>query len=383
MQDLGGMQADLAATLRPLEQARHLPGYFYSSPEIYALEKERIFQKDWLCVARAEEIENPGDYMALRIAGEPLLLVRNKAGEVRALANVCAHRGVEVAVGSGNTMRFSCPYHGWSYDLDGKLTGAAFMAESESFDKGARLQPIRAGVWDGWIFVNFDAQAEPLESFVAEVEREFGWLRQGSLRLAAKFDYELDCNWKLLVENFHDIYHVKVLHAKTFGKHARRAEDYPFNVRRRGGFSAFHASAPMNPEGRTLFRKMAVMADKPDEYAATCHLAPNFSMFVRIDGVFHLTSWPVGPDRSRFICYFLFPPEFQADADYPAKVARYAEFFKQSLLEDQAMVRSLQAAMSSKNFRPGPFSRLETAVYNSIRYYVERMFVTREEVQVQ
>jgi Rieske 2Fe-2S family protein len=338
------------------------------------MEKEKIFMKDWLCVARVEEIEKPGDYMTFRIAGEPLIVVRNRAGELKALANVCAHRGVEVASGQGNVMRFSCPYHGWQYDLDGKLTGAAFMAESEVFQRDCSLPQVKLGVWAGWIFVNFDPAAEPLQDFISEVDREFGFVRQEDCRLAAKFDYELDCNWKLLVENFLDIYHVKVLHSKTFGKHARRAEDYPFNIQRRGGFSAFHASAPMNPDGRTLFRKRDILAEQPDDFAASCHLAPNFSMFVRSDNVFHLTTWPIAPNRSRFIAYFLFPKEFADDPQYAAKVQVYADFFKKSLLEDQDMVRSLQGAMGSRNFRPGPFSKLESAVYNSISHYLERMF---------
>ena len=111
----------LGETLAPLGKARHAPGYLYGSPEIFAIEKEKIFLREWLCMARAEEIAVRGDYMTFRVMGEPLIVTRNNQDEVRAFANVCAHRGVEVASGAGNTQEFSCPYHRWLYDLDGKL----------------------------------------------------------------------------------------------------------------------------------------------------------------------------------------------------------------------------------------------------------------------
>ena len=146
-------------TRQPLHSARHLPGYVYTSPEILALEKEKIFMRDWLCMGRVEEIENPGDYMTFRVLGEPLIIARNEKGEINAFANVCRHRGVEVASGSGNLKEFSCPYHGWTYDLEGRLVGAPYMKEAEGFDpKSCRLSPLKCDTWAGWIFVNFDSE---------------------------------------------------------------------------------------------------------------------------------------------------------------------------------------------------------------------------------
>ena len=143
-------------TKAPIARARHVPGYIYDSPEVFELEKEKIFMKDWLCVARVEEVEKPGDFMTFRIMGEPVVVTRDHDGHLNAFFNICAHRGVEVASGEGNTKEFMCPYHGWSYDLNGKLTGAAFMQEAETFEPTTcRLPALRLGVWAGWIILAY------------------------------------------------------------------------------------------------------------------------------------------------------------------------------------------------------------------------------------
>ena len=137
-----GLSSGLDNMKVPLNQSRHLPGHIYTSPEILALEKERVFMKDWLCMGRVEEIENPGDYMTFRVVGEPVIVVRNEAGDINAMSNVCRHRGVEVVSGEGNLKEFSCPYHGWTYDLRGQLIGAPYMKEAEGFDpQTCRLHP--------------------------------------------------------------------------------------------------------------------------------------------------------------------------------------------------------------------------------------------------
>ena len=131
---------DFSKTRQDLLHARHLPGEFYTSPEIFQKEIEQIFMKDWLCVGRVEQYAKPGDYRALRIAGEPVLVCKDKSGGLHAFANVCQHRGVEVIRGAGNTQEFRCPYHGWTYGLNGELTGAPYSAEVTAFDwKSCRL----------------------------------------------------------------------------------------------------------------------------------------------------------------------------------------------------------------------------------------------------
>lgn len=358
----------------PLAQASHLPGTIYVSPQVYAREKEKIFMKDWLCVARAEEVERPGDYMTLRVLDEPVVLARAADGRLHSFANVCAHRGVEVASGRGNARHFSCPYHGWAYDLAGKLTGAAFMKDTANFDFAAcRLPPIAIGEWRGWVFVNFDPAAEPLAAFVADYEEDFGLLNMETCRLAFKTEVEIECNWKLVVENLTDIYHSEVLHKKTFGGHIK-TEEIKSALKRCGGNSAFYGAAPHNPEARAYFGKMPWLADRPESFARSGFLAPNFDMFCRIDEVHPVVSWPLSPTRTKIVLYQLFPETAFAHADFAQKAPLYRDYMLRIVEEDRGMIESLQSAMSTRHYRPGRMSHLERGIHNIIGYYLERMF---------
>jgi len=156
-------EVDPAGTRVALDQATHAPGAIYASPEIFRREVAEYFKREWLYVGRVEELAEPGDFMALRLVGEPVLLSRDRDGGLHANYNMCFHRGVEVAYGSGNLKAFSCPYHGWVYGLDGQLKGAAYMTETKDFDVAdCALTPLRLDVWRGNIFINFDPDAKPL-----------------------------------------------------------------------------------------------------------------------------------------------------------------------------------------------------------------------------
>lgn len=367
------MAAGIARTRDTLHKARHLPGHIYTSPDIYRLEKEKIFMRDWLCVGRMEEVGNPGDYMALRIMDEPIIVARDDSGRVNAFANVCKHRGVEVVSGSGNTREFSCPYHAWLYDLQGRLIGAPYMKEAEDFVPGnCRLTPLGFDEWRGWMFVNFDPDAAPLAEFAAEYEAEFAFLHHEKMRLATKHVVGLDCNWKLFVENLQDFYHVQVLHRDTFGGHID-IEEFVFNVKEKGGFSSFYDAAPDTPDSVSLVGKMPWLSDKPMSFAYTGFLAPNFHMFGRIDESHPMVIWPLAPDRTQVIVYHVFPAEHFEQPDFEAKAKVYHDFLAKVVEEDREMVNSLQRGMNSRLFEPGPLSRMEVNLHSLLNYYLDRM----------
>ena len=364
----------LDPTRQPVSKARHLPGYVYTSPEVYALEKEKIFMKDWLCVARAEEIENPGDFMTHDVMGDPIVIARDEDGKLNAFSNLCRHRGVEVAQGCGNTKEFSCPYHGWLYDLKGRLTGAPYMKETEGFDpKTCRLKPLLIDVWAGWVFVNFDLAAKPLAEFVAPFEKAFGFIKMEDLRVAERLVYDLECNWKLVAENLLDIYHAQTVHAGTFGGHIN-PEHFPLELVERGGNSVFYDAAPHTLSGKPLFGRMPQLDGKPDSFGGTGFMAPNMHLFARIENMRPCIHWPLSPTRTRLIYYNLFPAEFFARPDFADGLARYHEYYTEVVEEDAAMMQSLQRAMSTKAFVPGPMSYLERAVHNAMTYNLERVF---------
>src|SRR4051812_16670154 len=147
---------ELKQTRAPVTEAKHLPAYYYTSPEIFELEKQKLFYKDWLIVGRVEEFPNPGDYKAFELVDEPVVVCRNAKGELKAFANVCRHRGVAVAIGSGNAKEFLCPYHAWVYDLDGALVSPSRPRGIKVGPETRQLPPIRLETWGGFVFINFD-----------------------------------------------------------------------------------------------------------------------------------------------------------------------------------------------------------------------------------
>ena len=366
---------DFASTRAPLHEARHLPPHLYVSAELYQREKEEIFMRDWVCVARVEEIENPGDYMTRRIIDESVIVARNAEGEINAFANVCRHRGAEVAAGSGNLVEFSCPYHGWLYDLDGKLVGAPYMKQAEGFDPAScRLPSLGCEIWAGWVFVNFDAQAVRLADFAARYDQSFGMLQQENCRLGDKFARDVDCNWKFVNENLQDVYHFQTLHANTFGEHVT-AESFTYDLdETTGGVAAFYPAAPTTFDGKSRFGKMPWMEEHPMSFARMGFMMPTMHNFARVDMVIACLVWPLGPSKTRMEWYSLFPTEHHKQPNFAEKVKDYHDLLTMVVEEDQDMVASLQRNMGSAKFVSGRMSLYETTVHHMINGYLDRMF---------
>ena len=364
----------LEAMRGPLERAHHVPGYIYSSPEVFQIEKERIFMKQWLCVAREEKFETAGAYTTFRIMGEPVLVVRDADGSLRAFANICAHRGVEVASGEGTAKEFMCPYHGWTYGLGGKLTGAAFMTGADGFDPATcRLPPLRLDIWAGWVFVCFDDDAPPLAEHVAEFEQAVGLVRQGECRQAIKFTTDLDCNWKLVNENFFDYYHFKVLHAASIGRSQSRHElDCTFLGN--GGLSFRPHAGPQNPTGKLLLGKLPWLKDQPDDFSINAFLPPTFHQFCGLERLAGVVVWPLSPTRTRLVTRQLYQEEHFSRPEFDEVVQTYRDGQLRVLEEDREMVMSLQRVMTTRGYRPGPLSHLENGVRHVINGYLDRLF---------
>ena len=204
---------ELAATLRPLEDAITLPLHCYTSNKWYEREVENIFLKEWLCVGRVDQVADPGDFFTLRLMGEPIVIVRGDQGNINALSTICRHRAMEVVEGEGNRRSFQCPYHAWTYSLQGNLIGAPEMEKTRNFDKSkCALPALRTETWEGFIFVNFDSRAKPLSPSLAPLSRRLKNYQLSDMRGTKPLVYEGNWNWKLWIENFMEAYHVLGLH---------------------------------------------------------------------------------------------------------------------------------------------------------------------------
>ena len=361
-------------TRAELLASRHLPGDIYASADLHAREIETYFLHDWLFIGREEQVANPGDYDTRRVLGRPIIIARDKQGKLGAFYNMCRHRGVEVAEGSGNARFFRCPYHGWTYDLAGQLTGAAYMKDSEGFDPSTcRLPRIHLENWRGNLFICFAEQPQPFEHAVAEFEKDFALLATEKCRLADLTTLQLKCNWKFFHENLMDFYHVGVLHSKTFGRNFSWTNDN-VSLKPGGGITIRYDAAPSTPEGKALFGKAPWLESHENKFAITGYLPPNLTLFGRIDCVKLMQAWPLGVDACEVRIYFLFPESFFADPEFKEKLAVYKAYQAQIYEEDRSMIESMQKAMALPFYDPGRMSVMEKPIHHFLNGYLDRMF---------
>ena len=193
-----------------------MPPPFYTDPAMLAAETDRVFLNGWVCVGREDETPEPGDYRTLEIFDEPLIVVRDRGGEVLVLSNVCRHRGSRLLEGTGRTTRFTCPYHRWSYGLDGALLAAPLVDASETFDRaGCRLPSFRTASWMGWTFVNLDGRAEDFPAPLGGLDAHVANYHAEEMRTAGTDVEAWPVNWKCLAENFMEGYHLTPVHRRT------------------------------------------------------------------------------------------------------------------------------------------------------------------------
>jgi choline monooxygenase len=207
-----------------LECAETLASRFYTDPAILTLEKERIFRRTWQLVGTLSQscgecsgvkrtIADTETYFTVDVAGEPVVVVRDKSGTLRAFSNVCRHRAGPIAQGSGCKNVLNCGYHGWTYTLDGRLIGTPEIDGVEFFDRSTMgMVPLRCETWEQFIFVNFDGAPLPLAEYLGNIPRQASDFQFAGLALTERRDYVVNCNWKVYVDNYLDAYHIPVVH---------------------------------------------------------------------------------------------------------------------------------------------------------------------------
>lgn len=371
---LARLRPAIEKTRLPLEQASQLPGELYCSEDVAALEKDRIFMKTWLCVGREEHIPKAGDFFTQRIADEPFVVTRDADGGVNAFVNMCLHRGVPVVSGCGNQRDFSCPYHAWLYDLKGNLRAAPHMGKSTmTSTAGRRLKPLHLQLWRGWIFINFSDEPESFTAFMEAQEGELWWFKTEQCRSVEKVVLEVGCNWKLLVENLIDIYHVPVIHKGSFGGFLKtKRDDIQFKLLDRGGWIYEQESRPHSKGGNQLFPTLPWLEGLSSSTSVKAGIFPNLNLSLRYDSLRMWQVWPTAVDKSEIHLYSLFPHATFAQAGFQANYDEYRTFIVNAIVdEDGPMVVELQNAVASRFYQPGQMSHLEGAVHHLMNYYLD------------
>jgi len=367
-----GQLSETAA--RSLEAATSLPPSVYRRQDVADLEKERIFRRDWVCAGLAADIAKTGNYLTFSIAGEPVFCIRDREGNVRTFSNVCRHRMMRLVDGHGHTKRVVCPYHAWTYDLDGRLIGAGQMKGSTAFDKSKICLPeIRTEIWQGWIYLTLNPEVEPVSKLLAPLEVVVSRYAMADYIPIAREDHVWQTNWKLLTENFMEGYHLPIAHKATVGAWfpvketcfpETTFEAFTYQTFRKTKAAKYGGAHEDNTWLEDDWRRTSVM---PTVFP--CHmyvLAP--------DHFWYLSLRPKGVGEVNVRFGAALAPEVHAGLNDPeAWLAEVGQFFDMVNSEDRFLVERIFAGAQSSYAAPGPLSWLEREIHDFQRYLARRL----------
>lgn len=373
---------------RPYLEAETLPPWCYTSKEWYALEVERLFMKSWNLIGHASRIPEPGDYFTLDFAGIPLAVLRDRDGTVRAFANSCRHRGAQVLAGEGNCKGgIKCPYHGWIYAPDGRLTGAPGMEDCRDFDKAKwGLKQVRLQTWGGFLFATFDPETVPLAEWLGdavEFAKPYGIDR---LKVTRREVYDIECNWKLYAENFKDNSHIKTVHVNTLYRQVlnytgplqylgERGEWYGAFLPHEGTRTILDGvgkdeTAP-GVKGFPAIREFATGAIQEGSFYPSIY--PGTCIGLCIDSAWFLEILPRGPDRMTLAVNLCFHEETVARPDFEDIAELYYKRMAIAVPEDNAANENMQIGLSAAHSRPGRMGHMELAVSHMNQAWVAKV----------
>ena len=362
------------AVRRPLLEAETLPPDCYTSEAFYRREVETIFLKVWNFIGREDRIPNTGDYAAFEFVGVPVVVVRERDGKIRAFANSCRHRGAKVMQGDGNCTVMTCPYHSWTYALDGRLIGAMEMDETDGFDrKEFGLVELRLETWAGFLFLNFDHDAEPLAAWLGDLPEVLASYRLEDMVTTRRVEYDLACNWKIYVENAMESYHVPTVHQQTIQKQKRdHNPPIPTNGEYCGLFTRHTGSRALLP-GAKGFPDIPTLEGLAAAGTYYVLINPSTMFGLTYDCMWWLELHPVSAGRSKLIVGSCFPKETVARGDFDDLVENYYERWNISIIEDNEISDIQQIGITSPFVRPGRFSYMEPLVHTIDNWVLDRV----------
>lgn len=336
-----------------------LPRRYFVSPDVFADEQCRIFQRHWLCAGRANAIPRPGDYVLRTIGADSVIVLRDADGTVRAFHNTCRHRGARLCeADSGKFAKtIQCPYHAWTYGLDGALIGAPGMDELEGFERAQfPLHDVQVAEWEGFLFIALHKPAAPFaESHAPLIDR---LTRFGLPQLVPHrhIQYDVRANWKLLFENYSECYHCPTVHPALVELSPADSGENDFTsgpflggfmtIKRPGGSMTHSGQACATPVG-----------DLPEEDRSRVYyysIFPNMLLSLHHDYVMYHLLWPEAPDRTRIDCAWLFHPDAANRPGYDPDDG--VDFWDMTNRQDWHICEQSQLGVASSAYTPGPYS---------------------------
>lgn len=348
----------------PMHTAQSLPFEAYSSKKFYDLEKQHIFRDEWVFVCHEKQIENEGEFINLTIADESVLIIRGSDGKIRALSNVCRHRGTKLTCETkGECKKFVCPYHAWSYGDDGKLLGAAFAHKDELDKNTHHLHQFNLEIWQGLVFINLSGTAETLGNRYKEVEK---YLEQFNYKACIKAfespSEQWTSNWKLAVENGIESYHLFMVHKETLETITPTKEAFYLE-----GGKDFSVTAGKMKSRSGGLKEWIFGENKTKDYYVLLSLAPNFVGILNHESLSWIAIFPTGEENCEVHIAGVNPYGTGGSKDEQ-------EFTQAFLAEDKEICEMVQTNMHSHYAKGGKLLDIERIVVDFHHYIASRVF---------
>lgn len=387
---LDEIRAAIATTAAlPLNHASSLPKAAYTDDGFFAAEKGHLLSAGWMCVAHVSQVKNTGDFLAVDLLDEPLVVVRGHDRIVRVLSRVCIHRGMDLmpestpVARSGTTRTLLCPYHFWSFDLAGQLVGCPHMDGAADFDrKDWRLPEIRSAIWNGFVFVNLDGKASPLAEQYADFDRVIAPWNVAEMEVVITLDWDCDFNWKVMVENWMESYHHLGAHNQTLNVTMPAQDTWteparPYFVQCHLPFKPSVAKdiAAAWTEGRKQpgFTPVpGLTVEQHTEWGVFVGY-PCFMFLTAADRVLWYRLLPLSAGRCKLQTMTLVTRTAMAAPDYAETLVAETKMLRDFHEEDMLVNTGVQRGLRSAAFRPGRLSHLEEPVWQFQRYLAREL----------
>ncbi|PYK11285.1 MAG: (2Fe-2S)-binding protein [Verrucomicrobia bacterium] len=354
-------------------ESKTLGQQYFVSPEIFAKEQDRIFSKQWVLVGHQSQLAEVGDYFVVVVAGESLIIVRDQKSVIHAFYNVCRHRGTrlkEDTCGHGSAIR--CPYHAWTYGLDGRLIGAPHMDQVQDFHRGDySLHAVNVAVWEGFIFTNLADSPAPLDEWFAPLNGKFSHWNMPILRAAKRIDYDVKANWKLMFQNYSECYHCPGVHpmlskVSPYDSAENDLTEGPFL----GGFMKINKGAGLTMSGQACALPVGKIENLQEVFYYS--IFPNMLLSLHPEYVMVHQLWPQSPERTLIMCdWFFHPQAFEREYFNPEDAV---QFWDMTNKQDWRVCELSQQGIASRAYEPGPYSPRESIPAAWDGYYLR--FIT-------
>ena len=356
---------------KPLLEAATLPPECYTSKAFYEREIERVFLRNWQFVGREEQVAEPGQFFCYDGLGGPIIVLRSLEGEIKAFANSCRHRGARLLHGNGRCKRIVCPYHSWTYRLDGSLAATPGMQGPLHFKPGDYpLLELRLEIWAGFVFIHYRDDPVAFSEHIGNMPQHFDGHRCADMRQVGRLDFEINSNWKLPVENALEAYHTGSVHRDTLGAQVSRA------IESSGNWTGLlvedeHSVATLPGEGDP-FPHIEGLGSQARTGAYFTMLYPSTQFVFAQDCIWWLAFKPEAIDRSSLSIGACFPRSTIDLPGFEDRVKPYFDRWRRATAEDNAICEQQQQGQQCAR-PPGRFSASEFAVHDFANWIVDQV----------